>query len=315
VTSLDIPSGITCTQATDRVACDLATLAAGAAAAIVVQLDLAAGTGANSAAVYADQRDPDTADNTASDTAGANHPPTAGADSTRTMPGTAITLAVLSNDSDPDGDALTVTAAAASSQHGGTITLNPDGTLRYTPAAGFRGMDTFDYTISDGRDYSSAVVSVTVNTPPVAQDDAATVTAGTAVEILVLSNDSDPDADALQISAADAASPRGGTIVNLGTSIRYTPPSGYTGSDSFAYTITDGLDTATAVVNITVQASGKSVDAPDDDDTATHRSGGGGGLDALCCLALLPWALGRALASRRAPPVNRDAGRAAAPRQ
>ncbi|MCA1683923.1 MAG: tandem-95 repeat protein, partial [Actinobacteria bacterium] len=55
---------------------------------------------------------------------------------------------VLANDIDPEGD--TLTAGAASDPVGGTVTLNPDGSFTYTPDAGFAGLDTFTYVVSDG---------------------------------------------------------------------------------------------------------------------------------------------------------------------
>ena len=66
----------------------------------------------------------------------------------------------LANDTDPDGDPLTVTSASAAN---GTVTINPDGTLRYVPNANFNGTDTITYTISDGQGgTSTATVTVTV---------------------------------------------------------------------------------------------------------------------------------------------------------
>lgn len=316
VADMALPAGAACTPAADRVVCELGALAAGATAELVLQLDLAAaGAGPNSGRVYADQRDPDVSNNSDGDAAQTNLAPVAVADSARTTPGTAVTVAVLANDSDPDGDALSVTANSTTSLHGGTITRNGDGTLTYVPATGFSGADSFDYTISDGLAEDAASVSVTVNTPPLARDDTATATASTAIEILVLSNDGDADADALQVGTVDAASAAGGTVVNNGDSVSYTPAAGFTGSDSFAYQVSDGLETATATVTVTVQptGSGVSVDTPDEDDTE-ESEGGGGGLDAWWGLALLPWALGRR-APRSRPRKGPAAGRTAAPRR
>ena len=54
---------------------------------------------------------------------------------------------MLSNDTDVDGDTLSVTGAMATN---GSVTINPDGTLNYTPNANFNGTDTISYDISDG---------------------------------------------------------------------------------------------------------------------------------------------------------------------
>ena len=80
----------------------------------------------------------------------ANRAPVAGADSAATEAGKAVTIAVLANDSDPDGDALTVTAA--SNPPKGTSTVSTDKkSIRYQPDAGYKGSDSFSYTVSDGR--------------------------------------------------------------------------------------------------------------------------------------------------------------------
>jgi len=95
----------------------------------------------------------------------ANHPPVAQADTATTAPGQPVTVNVLANDSDPDGNTLSVTAATPG-QHGST-TRNPDGTITYTPQAGFTGTDTFSYTVGDGKGgTATATVTVTVASVP-----------------------------------------------------------------------------------------------------------------------------------------------------
>lgn len=95
----------------------------------------------------------------------ANRPPIAAADSTTTTPGTPVVISVLNNDSDPDGDPLTVTSIAQPAN--GTAVINPDGTITYTPNPGFVGTDTFTYTISDGRGgTATATITVTVSAAP-----------------------------------------------------------------------------------------------------------------------------------------------------
>uniref|UniRef100_UPI001C44CF50 tandem-95 repeat protein n=1 Tax=Pseudomonas sp. RW407 TaxID=2202894 RepID=UPI001C44CF50 len=90
-----------------------------------------------------------------------NDAPVAKADSASTQEDKPVTLNVLANDSDVDGDTLSVTSASATN---GSVTLNSDGTLTYTPKANFSGSDTISYTISDGHGgtaSSTVVVSVT----------------------------------------------------------------------------------------------------------------------------------------------------------
>jgi hypothetical protein len=89
------------------------------------------------------------------------------------------------------------------------------------------------------------------NRPPVAQNDSASTTEGTPVNINVLTNDSDPDNDPLSIQSV--TDPPHGTAVRDGQSVRYTPDSGFAGSDSFDYTISDGRGgTASATVTVRV---------------------------------------------------------------
>ena len=88
-----------------------------------------------------------------------NRPPVAEPDRVTIPPNVAVRLRVLDNDSDPDGDPLTITAVTPPAH--GTATLNPDGTITYTPAPNFEGTDTFQYTVSDGRG-GTATATVTV---------------------------------------------------------------------------------------------------------------------------------------------------------
>jgi hypothetical protein len=183
-----------------------------------------------------------------------NRAPTAQADSATTPAGTGVTINVLANDSDPDGDSLTITSFAQPS-HGSVASVS--GGLRYTPTTGYSGADSFNYTISDGRGGSStATVSLTVQPPtnqaPIAQADSATTQAATAVTINVLANDTDPNGDAISISGF--TQPSHGTVASVSGGLRYTPTAGYSGADSFTYTIGDGRGgSATATVSITVQ--------------------------------------------------------------
>jgi parallel beta-helix repeat protein len=91
-----------------------------------------------------------------------NRPPSASNDSLTTSVDVPGTVPVLANDTDPDGDALSVTGASTPAN--GTTVVNADGSITYTPAAGYVGTDSFTYTISDGRGgVGGASVSVTVS--------------------------------------------------------------------------------------------------------------------------------------------------------
>jgi VCBS repeat-containing protein len=181
--------------------------------------------------------------------------PVAKNDSARSIDGESVTIAVLSNDSDPDGDVLTVTSVTAPAN--GTAELKPDNTISYSPLPGFIGTDTFNYTISDGRGgTATALVQVvsSLNRAPKASNDTATTTKGTAVIVDVLANDSDPDGDA--ISVVDYRQPSTGGSVSLGSNgtLVFAPATGFKGKARFMYTISDTRGaTSTATVTITVQ--------------------------------------------------------------
>lgn len=93
--------------------------------------------------------------------ASANHAPALVADNATTATNTTVVIPVLANDSDPDGNPLTVTSVTQGAS--GTATINSNNTVTYTPNRRFSGSDTFSYSVSDGRGGSAtAVVSVTV---------------------------------------------------------------------------------------------------------------------------------------------------------
>ena len=358
-----------------------------------------------------------------------NKAPVAGNDSATTQAGTPIIINVMGNDSDPDGDSLSISGISGAAN--GTVSSNANGTLTYTPKAGFSGNDSFSYSISDGKGGSAtASVGVVVNpapatggtssatagggsasvvrieaesmtlvgyqkesasfasggqlirvpneggkstattqftgvsgtydlkvvyhdesdgkstlkitagtafstsfifdentgdsrassgnrrertfsgiqlnandtiqlegfldsgevarvdyielipkggttptpTPankaPIAGNDSATTQAGTPVAINVLSNDSDPDGDPLSISGVSSAA--NGTVSNANGTLTYTPKAGFSGNDSFNYSISDGKGgSTTATVGIVVNP------APPTGGTGTGGTGGG----------------------------------------
>ncbi len=183
-----------------------------------------------------------------------NTPPVATDDFATVELGTSETIEVLANDRDPNGDDLLITGFSSNSLQRGAIARDGN-RLRYTPADGFRGNDSFRYSIGDGNGgTSSAIVNITVpNAPPVATDDFATVELGTSETIEVLANDRDPNGDDLLITGFSSNSLQGGAIARDGNRLRYTPADGFRGNDSFRYSIGDGNGgTSSAIVNITV---------------------------------------------------------------
>jgi len=170
---------------------------------------------------------------------------------------TAVVIAPLANDS---GDGLLLESFTQPAH--GLLVAHPDATLTYTPAPGFTGVDSFTYTVRDAAG-ATATGTVTIsvlapNRPPVANDDEADTAAGTAVEIPVLANDSDPDGDALRLVAI--GTPAHGTASFVAPDrIRYRPQPGFSGIDRFGYTIGDG-NGGIATGNVTVRVAGANRD-------------------------------------------------------
>nr|WP_159063664.1 Ig-like domain-containing protein [Thaumasiovibrio occultus] len=142
---------------------------------------------------------------------------------------------------------------------GGTVTQNSDGTFNYQPADDFTGIDTFSYTVTDATgDSSTATVTISVEPDlvPETEDDVVASIGGAPVEnIDVLGNDD--LAEGVSVTAFDSESDNGGTVTqNPDGTFNYQPADGYSGEDSFTYTVTDeNGDTSTATVTITVSAS------------------------------------------------------------
>ncbi len=202
----------------------------------------------------------------------ANDGPVAMDDSANVDEDGSVKIDVLSNDSDLDGDSLSVTEVGQPAN--GSVTINADGTISYTPAEDYNGSDSFTYTISDGNGgTATATVYVCVkpvNDAPTAQDDAASTNEDAPVVIDVLSNDSDPDGDALSIDSFEQ--PANGTVVqNADGTFSYTPNADFNGTDTFTYTVTDGSGgTSTATVQVVV-APANDDPIPGDDEVVTNE--------------------------------------------
>ncbi|MDM8519868.1 Ig-like domain-containing protein, partial [Anaerolineales bacterium HSG6] len=182
----------------------------------------------------------------------ANDPPVAVDDTASTSKNSAVTINVLSNDTDPDDDTLSINMVGDPIT--GTVSISGN-TVVYTPATGFIGVDSFSYIASDGVLTDTASVTVTVtatNDPPMAVDDTASTSKNNAVTINVLSNDTDPDGSILSISMV--GNPITGTASINNDAVVYTPVADFVGVDSFSYIVSDGSLTDTATVAVTVNA-------------------------------------------------------------
>ncbi|HHP0472517.1 TPA: Ig-like domain-containing protein, partial [Vibrio harveyi] len=181
-----------------------------------------------------------------------NDAPVAVNDTVATDEDTAVTIDVLANDSDPENDTLTITAASVPAEQG-TVTI-VDGKLVFTPAENFNGDATISYTISDGQLTDDATVAVTVNPvndAPVAVNDTVATDEDTTVTIDVLANDSDPENDTLTITAASVPAEQG-TVTIVDGKLVFTPAENFNGDATISYTISDGQLTDDATVAVTV---------------------------------------------------------------
>ncbi|WP_276135296.1 cadherin-like domain-containing protein, partial [Polluticoccus soli] len=187
-----------------------------------------------------------------------NDPPVAVDDSATTNEDTDVTIPVLANDSDPDSP-LGIPSINTPPANG-SVVVNADSSITYTPDPNFNGTDSFTYAICDGGTPNlcdTATVYITidpVNDPPVAVDDTATTNEDTPVNIPVVKNDSDPDSP-LGIPTVGTPPVNGSVVVNADSTITYIPDPNFNGTDSFTYSICDGgtpnlCDTATVYITI-----------------------------------------------------------------
>jgi YD repeat-containing protein len=181
--------------------------------------------------------------------------PIAKADNVTTPENTPANYDPRTNDIEPNPPGYSLTITSTTTPSHGTVVINSGTSLTYTPTTGYTGSDSFSYTISDSHgSTSTAVDTVNIGPPPVAVAVYASTTAtNTPTTFDPRVNDSDPGNLALTVTGV--ATPAHGTvsIVNNGTQVTYTPASGYSGLDTFNYTITDtaGLS-ATAAANVCV---------------------------------------------------------------
>ena len=172
-----------------------------------------------------------------------------------------VTVDVLVNDSDIEGDALAVSGFDDSALTLGSVADNGDGTFTYIPNPDANGTDAFTYDVADGNggsDTAAVTITVTaVNDAPVASDDVGAVVeddpAGVTVDVLV--NDSDVDGDALTVAGYDDSGLTLGSVADNGDgTFTYIPDPNANGTDVFTYDVTDGnggSDTATVVIAVT----------------------------------------------------------------
>ena len=197
-----------------------------------------------------------------------NDAPIANDDWAFTAENTPVTIAVLANDWDVDGDPLTVSAVDLPA-HGG-LAIDSDGTVTYTPAANYGGLDTFTYMISDGHGgTATTTVEVIVDDKPIAADDTVTTAEDTPVTIDVLANDTDVDGDA--VGDGGRACRRTAAPRSIPTGRSPTRPRPTTTAPTRSPTISDGHGgRASAVVAVTITAVNDAPIAVDDAATTAE---------------------------------------------
>jgi large repetitive protein len=193
-----------------------------------------------------------------------NSAPTAIADANLALRDMPITGNVLTNDTDPDGDPLSVTLLSQTLH--GTVVLNANGTYVYTPLPGYVGMDSFQYRVCDNSSPALcdiATVNFTIqdvqrpgnNSAPVALPDNVVTQQGNSLIINVRGNDYDPDGGTLSMPTIVSNPTNGTVILNPDGTFTYRPNAGYSGPDSFVYRVCDNGSPAmctNATVNVTV---------------------------------------------------------------
>ncbi|MAT98453.1 MAG: hypothetical protein CL608_15015 [Anaerolineaceae bacterium] len=180
-----------------------------------------------------------------------NAAPNAHNDSPETLEDSPIIIDVLNNDDDPDGDSLSI-LSVSNPVHGTAVIQGSR--IKYTPDPNFHGSDSFTYTVGDGEFTDIATVNITivsVNDMPQAASDSAATSAGATVVIKVLDNDNDP-VEGNRLTVTSVANPAHGTATTNGTTITYKPDSGFVGTETFTYTLSDGTDSVTGTVTVTV---------------------------------------------------------------
>ena len=199
-----------------------------------------------------------------------NHLPVAEPDSVSTFKNEPIVISsLLDNDNDPDADIITINEVINPNQ--GQIELDEVGNVKFTPTLDFTGLASFEYTIKDSQGAISLPTRVEievinrplVNHPPVAVDDSLFSTeVNQPLSILsqeLLTNDSDPDGDAIILERVDNAT--NGSVELVGGNVLFTPASDFEGEAFFNYTIKDSSgETASAIVSVSVKKTSIALD-------------------------------------------------------
>jgi PGF-CTERM protein len=210
-----------------------------------------------------------------------NSPPSASSDSATTDEDVSVTVDVVSNDKDPDGDTLEVSQITNGPGHGtAQITGASSDKIRLDPGTDQTGDVTITYEVSDGNGGTdTATLSVTVdpvNDEPTASDDSVSTNEDVSVTVDVVDNDNDPDGDSLDVTRITSG-PGHGTAQITGASddqIEFDPGADETGSVSITYEVSDGNGgTDTATLSVTVNSVNDPPSITLGGDQTARRSG------------------------------------------
>jgi len=162
--------------------------------------------------------------------------------------GDTLSASVISNDTDPDGDNLSITTTPVSIPSNGAVTINPDGTIEYIPDPGYSGVDNFLYEVcDDGFSQSCTNVLVTIDILEndginnlYATDDENSGEVGQLQSGDVTANDYDPESGTLTVNTSPISDVSNGTLtLNANGTYTYLPNTGYVGNDQFVYSVCD----------------------------------------------------------------------------
>jgi hypothetical protein len=184
----------------------------------------------------------------------------AGADATVQLPEDSVALDATVTDDGLPSNTVTVAWSVSSAPDGATVTFADENAEDTTATFDLAGVYVLELTASDSELEGSDTVQVTVepeggagNTPPTADSQSVTTDADTPLAITLTGTD--PDGDTLTF--AIVTGPTSGTLSGTAPDVTYTPNAGFSGEDSFTFTVNDGLvESAEATVTITVEPAG-----------------------------------------------------------
>ncbi|AYV19805.1 tandem-95 repeat protein [Vibrio mediterranei] len=168
---------------------------------------------------------------------------------------------LLVNDSDIDGDELTLVSVTSTDDSHGTVSLDENGQIQFTPDANYNGQASFEYTVTDGNgsfDTATVFVNVTpVNDGPVATDLPFTIQEDGTLLFTnddILSATSDIDNDDLSIEQVTYDGTSGVLDSHGDGTYTFTPNENFHGDLELSYSVTDGLESSSANINVTVES-------------------------------------------------------------